>query len=123
MTSRAKRVSVGIALAVAAFAAACVVAWRLAGPAWVEHWAFDELRRQGIPISAMTVQSLDLGRAEIVDVRVDWGGGLTIDRIEAAYRPLRLIKERRLDRVDVTGSVAVSATASSSSLTPSARTL
>ncbi|NNG03847.1 MAG: hypothetical protein HKM95_07055, partial [Inquilinus sp.] len=103
MTVRAKRVSVGIALAAAAMVLAATLTWWFAGPALAGRWALDALQRRGVPATALTVRSLGFGRAEIVDVRIAWGEGLGIARIVVSYQPLRLIAEGRPERIEVSG--------------------
>lgn len=79
------------------------IGWRVAGLAFVETLITASLQEQGVPVSALTLRSMGPGAAVLTDVRLELAGVLTIGRIEARYRLVDLVRDRRIERVVVSG--------------------
>lgn len=103
MRKSVKRGLIGMVVFIVVTAGIATIAWRMAGLAIVESLITETLQDQGVPVSALTLRSVGPGAAVLTDVRLELSGGLTIRRIEANYRLVDLVRDRRVERVVLSG--------------------
>ena len=103
MRKSVKRGLIGTVAFVFVTAGIAALAWRIDGLAMIETLITEALQEQGVPVSALTLRSMGPGAAVLTDIRLELAGGLTIRRVEARYRLVDLVRDRRVERVVLSG--------------------
>lgn len=98
---RIRRFVIGLAAAMLLLVGVAAVGWQVFGLAYVESRLKQELAEQGYPVRSLTLRAAGLSRAELVDLELV--NGTTIESIEVDYRLTRLVRQRRIDRLMMTG--------------------
>ncbi|MGP1393886.1 MAG: intermembrane phospholipid transport protein YdbH family protein [Inquilinaceae bacterium] len=93
----------GLAIALVLVIAGAVGLWLVAGPDLLARTAVTALAARGIPVEQVHIDRIGWRGATLSGIRAGADGAVEVQRMDLAYDPLTVLRDRKVDRATVEG--------------------